>query len=86
MDPGHHARSSWGGFRRLKMKGYGSEMGSVHGMSTSASEVLQEMWKKSKGLYDVREWKKMTRDAGHHRTWGAENTTKTNVRGLCAEC
>ena len=49
MDPGHHACSSWGGFGRLKMKRYGSEMGSVHGMSTN--EVLQGMWKKSKGLY-----------------------------------
>jgi hypothetical protein len=52
-----------------KMKRYGSEMRSVRGMSTS--EVLQEIWKKSKKLYNVREWRKMTRDAGHDRTWGA---------------
>jgi len=48
------------------MKRYGSEMGSVHGMSTN--EVLQERWKKSK---DVREWRKMTRDAG--QCWSSSN-------------
>jgi len=32
-----------------------------------------------RGLCDVREWRKMTMYVGHHRTWGTENTTKTDI-------